>query len=254
MNERLGIAGSGTIAVGLARMAAEHGEVVLWARSDQSAERARAKAGDATVTTDFGALSGASFLVEAVAEQADVKGDLLERLAGIAADDAIVASTTSSLSITALSERCANGRFLGLHVFNPVPKMALVELVFPDAATMDSRARAFALCESWGKTAVEVPDVPGFVVNRLLFPFLFSAVNLLDETDILPEAIDTCMKLGAGHPMGPLALLDFVGLDVSVAIGDEIGAEVPQRLRDLVAEGKLGRKTGQGLIAWPAKP
>lgn len=253
MNERLGIAGSGTIACGLAKTAAEHGEVVLWARSEASAERARAKAGSATVTTEFDDLAGATLLVEAVSEEPEVKNPLLQRLAAIAGEQALIASTTSSLSITSLSDHCTQGRFLGLHVFNPVPRMELVELVFPEAATDDTRARAVAFCEAIGKTPVEVPDVPGFVVNRLLFPFLFSAVDLMDETGIAPEAVDTCMKLGAGHPMGPIALLDFVGLDVSVAIGDEIGASVPQRLRDLVAEGKLGRKSGQGLLGWSKK-
>ena len=126
--------------------------------------------------------------------------------------------------------------------------MKLVELAFPAAATdSDARARARALCEALGKTAVEVPDLPGFVVNRLLFPYLFSAVAFMEETGMAPEDVDTCMTLGAGHPMGPLALLDFVGLDVAVAIGDAIGADVPERLRALVAEGALGRKSGRGL-------
>ena len=100
--------------------------------------------------------------------------------------------------------------------------MELVELVFPDAASEDTRERTRALCEALDKTVVEVPDIPGFVVNRLLFPLLFAAVELLDEHDLEPEAIDACMKLGAGHPMGPLALLDFVGLDVALAIGESI--------------------------------
>jgi 3-hydroxybutyryl-CoA dehydrogenase len=93
---------------------------------------------------------------------------------------------------------------------------------------------------------VEVPDATGFVVNRLLFPYLFDAVRMLERDGIEPEAVDTCMKLGAGHPMGPLALLDFVGLDVATAIGESIGAEVPARVRELVAEGKLGKKSGEG--------
>ena len=138
-------------------------------------------------------------------------------------------------------------RFVGLHVFNPVPRMKLVELVFPAAAAPDTRARAHALCEDLGKTPVEVPDTPGFVVNRLLFPYLFSAVRLMEETGMPASDVDTCMTLGAGHPMGPLALLDLVGLDVSAAIGDEIGAEVPETVRRLVAEGALGRKSGRGL-------
>jgi 3-hydroxyacyl-CoA dehydrogenase len=124
--------------------------------------------------------------------------------------------------------------------------MKLVELIFPREATEQTRERALALCESFEKTPVEVPDVPGFVVNRLLFPYLFSAVRLLEETSIDPEGIDTCMRLGAGHPMGPLALLDLVGLDVSEAIGETIGESVPARVQELVAEGALGRKSGRG--------
>ena len=128
--------------------------------------------------------------------------------------------------------------------------MKLIELCFADAASDDTKTRTRALCESLGKTAVEVPDVPGFVVNALLFPYLFHAVEHSEKTGIPAADIDTAMKLGAGHPMGPMALLDFVGLDVSAAIGDEIGAAVPQKVRDLIAEGALGRKTGRGLLDW----
>src|SRR4029079_15920149 len=137
-------------------------------------------------------------------------------------------------------------RFVGLHVFNPVPKMDLVELAFPPEATDDTRARARALCAELGKTAVEVPDTPGFVVNRLLFPFLFDAVRLMERTGLDAEAVDTCMKLGAGHPMGPLALLDLVGLAVSAAIGRTIEVEIPETITALIAEGHLGRKAGHG--------
>jgi 3-hydroxybutyryl-CoA dehydrogenase len=260
VTERLAIAGSGAIACGLAATAATRGEVVLWARSDASAQRARASLEKVCgklegadperveVATDLDALAPASFLVEAIAEDEAAKADLLGRLAGVAAEDALLATTTSSLSVTALGEATGRAdRFVGLHVFNPVPKMALVELAFPAAASAATRDRARALCVELGKEPVEVPDLPGFVVNRLLFPFLFSAVRLLDETGLEPAAIDECMRLGAGHPMGPLALLDFVGLDVAVAIGEAIGAEVPARLRELVAAGELGRKTGAGL-------
>jgi 3-hydroxyacyl-CoA dehydrogenase len=124
--------------------------------------------------------------------------------------------------------------------------MDLVELAFPDAASEDTRRRARALCEALGKTAVEVPDTPGFVVNRLLFPYLFEAVRLMERTGLDAEAIDTCMQLGAGHPMGPLALLDLVGLDVSAAIGRTIDVEVPAKVEQLIAEGALGRKAGRG--------
>ena len=125
--------------------------------------------------------------------------------------------------------------------------MKLVELAFPAGAGDETRRRSHALCEALGKTAVEVPDSPGFVVNRLLFPYLFSAVEFLEESGMEPKDVDACMSLGAGHPMGPLALLDFVGLDVAVAIGDAIDAAVPERLRALVADGALGKKAGRGL-------
>jgi 3-hydroxybutyryl-CoA dehydrogenase len=249
MDELLGIAGSGTIACGLAEVAAAHGEVLLWARSEASAERVRASLDDdaVRVLTDPGALAESTFLVEAVAEDLAAKGPLLTELARHAGPDAIVATTTSSLSIAALA--AASGipeRFCGLHVFNPVARMELVELAFPPGVAASTRERARALCAALGKTSVEVPDVPGFVVNRLLFPYLFSAVRLVEETSLDPAAVDACMRLGAGHPMGPLALIDLVGLDVSAAIGDAIGAEVPATLRRLVAEGALGRKAGRG--------
>jgi len=162
-------------------------------------------------------------------------------------DLAVLATTTSSLPIGALATASGHPeRFVGLHVFNPVPKMDLVELAFPPEATPDTKQRAHALCEALGKTAVEVPDTPGFVVNRLLFPFLFEAVRLMERTGLDATAIDTCMQLGAGHPMGPLALLDLVGLDVSAAIGRTINVEIPAKIEELIADGALGRKAGRG--------
>jgi 3-hydroxybutyryl-CoA dehydrogenase len=261
MDERLGIAGSGAIACGLAAAAARHGEVVLWARSNGSAQRARGSveticgklsgeinARHVRVETDLAALGEATAVIEAVAEDEAVKAGILADLGQVADGGALLASTTSSLSIERLARASgASERFVGLHVFNPVPKMKLVELAFPQAATATTRERARALCDALGKTAVEVPNLPGFVVNRLLFPYLFSAVVFQEETGMSAEDVDLCMTLGAGHPMGPLALLDYVGLDVAVAIGDAIGAEVPERLRTLVAEGALGRKSGRGL-------
>lgn len=261
MDEKLGIAGSGAIATGLAACATRTDGHVLWARSDASAQRATkaiAKAcerlgeeydpANVTVTTDLEALGGATFIVEAISEDTALKSELLGRIAAIAADDALIGTTTSSLSVSELA--AASGRpehFVGLHVFNPVPRMKLVELAYPDAASDETRERATALCAALDKEAVDVPDLAGFVVNRLLFPYLFSAVDFMEQTGLPPASIDTCMQLGAAHPMGPIALLDYIGLDVSIAIGDAIEADVPQRLRDLAAEGKLGRKTREGL-------
>ena len=264
VTERLGIAGSGVIACGLAAAAARSGEVVLWARSSASADRAKARVEklcakeldglDPTnieVVRDFGALADASFLVESVVEDHGSKAALLSELARHADQDAVLSTTTSSLSIGELARATgAPERFLGLHVFNPVTRMKLVELVFPAEAADGTRSRAAALCEALGKTPVEVPDIPGFVVNRLLFPYLFSAVELMSETGMAPEDIDRCMTLGAGLPMGPIALLDFVGLDVAEAIGEAIGASVPPALHALVQSGDLGRKCGRGFYSY----
>jgi len=247
--ERLGIVGSGTIARGLAALAARHGPLVLCARSEGSAATARdyLDADAVEVTCDRERLAGLSFVVEAIVEEHAAKTALFAELAQILAPDAILATTTSSLSAAELgAESGRPERFAALHVFNPVTKMALVELAFPDAATAETRARAHALCEALGKTAVDVSDTPGFVVNRLLFPYLFDAVELLERTGMEPQAVDTCMRLGAGHPLGPLALLDLVGLDVAQAIGRTIDARVPARIDALVAEGALGRKSGRG--------
>ena len=259
MNERLGIAGSGAIACGLAASAAEHGEVVLWARSTESADRARASVEKAcgkmdgvdpskvNVVGDLDALSEATFIVESIVEETDAKAELLRRLGPLAADDAVLGTTTSSLSVQELAEASGHPeRFVALHVFNPVPRMKLVELAFPQGVNGGTRERAIALCEALGKTPVEVPDLPGFVVNRLLFPYLFSAVFFHEETGLDSESIDRCMTLGAGHPMGPLALLDFVGLDVSKAIGEAIGTEIPETVNRLIADGKRGKKDGRG--------
>jgi 3-hydroxybutyryl-CoA dehydrogenase len=247
----LGIVGSGAIARGLARAAAEHHEVVVWARSEQSAEKAAEKVGGAKVVTDLGELGACDIVVEAVAEELEIKTDIHKRLGELLPAETILATTTSSLSVAEIAN--ASGRperFAALHVFNPVEKMKLVELSFPDEATAETKLELHRLCERLEKTAVEVPDAAGFVVNKLLFPYLFDAVRLLERNNIDAQSVDTCMKLGAGHPMGPLALLDFVGLDVSAAIGESIGTEIPDRVRELIADGKLGRKTGEGFYTY----
>ena len=260
MSERIGIAGGGAIASGLACVAAEHGQVVLWARRPDAAtakverlieKRGGVGAGNVSISSDLDALREATFIVEAISEEQDAKAALLRRLGGGATNGTILATTTSALSITALAAETGRPeRFVGLHVFNPVPKMDLIELVFPPQADDETRSRARALCAALGKTAVEVPDTPGFVVNRLLFPYLFDAVALLEESGLEPKAIDDCMALGAGHPMGPLALLDYVGLDVAAAIGRSIGATVPARIDAMIADGALGKKVRRGFYAY----
>lgn len=259
--ETLGIAGSGVIATGLAACAARTDGHVLWARSETSADRARAAlaklcerlgephvAKNVRVTTDLAALADSSFIVETIVEDLSQKSGLLDRLGQLARPDAVIASTTSSLCIESLA--LASGRpaaFSGLHLFNPVPKMRLVEIAFPANVATETRRRVRDLCLALDKEAIETPAIPGFVVNRLLFPFLFSAVDHMERTGLSPEMIDACMRHGAGHPMGPIALLDYIGLDVCVAIGDALGCPTPARVRSLVAEGATGRKARRGL-------
>jgi 3-hydroxybutyryl-CoA dehydrogenase len=267
--ERPAIAGSGTIACGLAACASVASEVLLLARSDASAWRAEEQAhslsakvdgGDAKrikVTTAVGDLADRDLVVEAIVEELGPKADLLKS-AGEAAGDADLATTTSSLSLDELAAQSGHAeRVFGLHPFNPVAKMELVELCLPDAAREEIGPRARAWCEAIGKTVVEVPNEPGFVVNRLLFPYLFDAVRLMEQTGMEAEDVDHCMTLGANYPMGPLALLDLIGADVAVAIGEALYADSgeehhrpPGRLIALVEEGKLGRKSGAGFYEY----
>ncbi len=264
--ERFAVVGSGAIACGLAAAAARLGEVILVARSDRSARLARGKLetvcsrlGDdplaerINVEHDYGAIDGATFVVETVLEDLKVKREVLRAIGEVTSPDAILGTSTSSLSIQDLAHASGDPtRFVGFHPFNPVPRMKLLEVAFPPEASASTRARVKAFGERLGKKVVEVPDRPGFVVNALLFPYLFGAVELLERTGMEPSDVDTCMTLGAGHPMGPLALLDYVGLDVAQAIGDAIDLPVPGRIDELVADGALGKKTGRGFYAYGA--
>lgn len=259
--ERLGIAGSGVIATGLAACAARTPGHVLWARSTASADKARAalsrhcdRLGDGhnpanvAVTTDLNDLSRSTYLVEAIVEDLAAKADLLARLRPLLAPGAVMASTTSSLCIRTLAAASSvPERFAGLHVFNPVPKMRLVEVAFSDEASADTRSRTVELCISLDKEPIEAPAIPGYVVNTLLFPYLFHAVEFMQRYRMAPEMVDACMQMGAAHPMGPIALLDYIGLDVAAAIGDALGHDVPQIIRDRVAIGAFGKKTRSGL-------
>jgi len=264
--EFVAIAGSGTIATGLAAVATtSSSRVVLLVRSEESAARALAAvekasrriAGAApekvTATLNLPEIATADLLVEAIIEDHPTKADLLKRVAE-AAPGADLATTTSSLSVTDLGRDSGQPeRVYGLHVFNPVPTMKLVELIFPDSLDDAVGERAHDWCHMIEKTAVEVPDTAGFAVNRLLFPYLFDAVRYQERTGLEAAAVDQCMTLGVAHPMGPLALLDLVGLDVAVAIGQAVNAEsgnpdhlAPATIGELIGAGHLGRKTGRG--------
>jgi 3-hydroxybutyryl-CoA dehydrogenase len=264
--EEIAVAGSGAIAIGLAAVASANTErVLLLARSEASAARAREELDRACPRVDGGsaarvevvtsdeALAGSGLVVEAIVEDHDTKADLLARV-GIAAPCADLATTTSSLSITELGEACGHpDRLFGLHVFNPVPVMRLVELCLPEGVDPGVGDRAENWCLSAGKTPVRVADHAGFVVNRLLFPYLFDAVRLQERTGMPSKDVDTCMSLGLAHPMGPLALLDLIGLDVAMAISEALHADsgnpehlAPESVVAKVEAGELGQKTGRG--------
>jgi 3-hydroxybutyryl-CoA dehydrogenase len=266
--ESPGVAGSGAIATGLAAVSTTTADTILLARSEASAWRAEEKVVAACakiegaepsrlrVTTDPKDLADCDVVVEAVIEEVGPKGEVLSAVAE-ACPSADLATTTSSLSIAAIADEAGiEGRLFGLHVFNPVPRMKLVEVCFP-ASGEETREQALAWCAALGKTAVEVPDQAGFVVNRLLFPYLFDAVRMVERTGMEAGEVDACMKLGAGHPMGPLALLDFVGLDVAEAIGDALYADSadmahkpPGLMVEMVGEEKMGRKSGAGFYSY----
>src|SRR5215216_2005061 len=267
--DRPAIAGSGTIATGLAACATVASTVRLLARSDASAWKAEEQAqalcakldgADAKrvkVTTHPGDLADCDVVIEAVIEELEPKVERLKTVAD-AAVEADLATTTSSLSLDQLASRGGHPeRTFGLHPFNPVVRMELIELCIPDGARDEIAVRARNWCESIGKTVVEVPNEPGFVVNRLLFPYLFDAVRLMEQTGMKAEEVDSCMTLGANYPMGPLALLDLIGADVAVAIGEALYADTnaehhrpPGRLMALVDQGKVGRKSGAGFYEY----
>jgi len=208
------------------------------------------------VTTDAGELVGAGLVVEAVPEDPALKARVLAAVEA-AAPDAVLATNTSSLSIDGLAAGlAAPERFLGLHFFNPVPASDLVEIVVGSRTDADLVGAAQGWVEALGKTAITVTDSPGFASSRLGVAIALEAMRMLEEGVASAADIDTAMTLGYRHPVGPLRTTDLVGLDVRLAIAEHLAREVgprfepPQVLRDLVAAGKLGRKTGEGFYTW----
>ena len=275
--KRVGIVGSGIMGSGIAEVAAKTGhEVVLRSRQQATAdamvaslEKSLAKQvekgrlseedRDATLarvsaTTDLGALAECDLVIESIVEDLGPKKALFNELDQVCKDHTILATNTSTLPVVEMAmETGRPEKVCGVHFFNPAPMMSLVEIVRPISASDETIAAALAFVEACGKTAVEVKDQAGFIVNALLFPYLNNAIRLLEQGVATKEGIDEAMKGGCGFPMGPFALLDLVGLDTSLAILEALYAEfrdpnyapVPL-LKRMVAADLLGRKSGRG--------
>jgi 3-hydroxybutyryl-CoA dehydrogenase len=278
---RVGVVGAGTMGNGIAQVFAHSGyEVILADAVPAALDRAKstiekslgkfvekgkrsapdrdAALGRLQTTSSLDALASVDYVVEAIAENVDVKRDVFSRLDAITQPDVILTSNTSSISITTLGAATKRpDKVLGMHFMNPVPLMTLVELIRGQVTSPASMSVATTLCGKLGKTPVEAADYPGFISNRILMPMINEAVYAVMEGVGTPEAIDTVMKLGMNHPMGPLTLADFIGLDVCLAIlnvlhegiGDPKYRPCPL-LRRMVAAGHLGRKSGRGFYTY----
>jgi 3-hydroxybutyryl-CoA dehydrogenase len=208
--------------------------------------------------SDLNALSGSDLVVEAIVEDEAIKARMFKELDAVLAPEAILASNTSSIPIAGLAAATGRpDRVLGLHFFSPVPVMKLVEVVVGLDTAPETVARAEAFAAQIGKTAIRTKDRSGFIVNFLLVPYLMAAVRMYEDGFATREAIDEGMKLGCGHPMGPLQLCDFIGLDVLYSVCDSLYEEFkrdeyapPPLMKRMVVSGHLGRKTGRGFYEY----
>ena len=275
--KKIGVLGTGTMGAGIIQVLAQNGyEVVMRARREASIEKGMATVnknlekmvakekitaeekeaimGRITGSTDINIIADADLVIEAATEDMEAKKALFAELNGICKPETIIATNTSSLSITEIA--AASGRpdrVIGMHFFNPVPAMKLVEIIKGLATSEETKATILELTAALGKTPVEVEEAPGFVVNRILIPMINEGIGILADGVADAKGVDTAMKLGANHPMGPLELGDLIGLDVCLAIMDVLYTEYGDPkyrahtlLRKMVRAGKLGRKTGIG--------
>jgi 3-hydroxybutyryl-CoA dehydrogenase len=282
--ERVGVVGGGFMGSGIAEVAARTGfDVRVVEPDEEGLERARRAIGRSVArgvaagkldeeeaaelhgrisfTTRVADLAGSDLVVEAVPEDERVKRDVFAALGAVVDADAILASNTSSIPIAELAAATTNpARVLGLHFFSPVPVMKLVEVVVALDTSEQTVERASAFAEAIGKHPIRTKDRSGFVVNMLLVPYLMAAVRMHEDGFASREDIDTGMRLGCGHPMGPLTLCDFIGLDVLYAVCNSLYEEFkrdeyapPPLMKRMVAAGRLGRKAGRGFYDYEAQ-
>jgi 3-hydroxybutyryl-CoA dehydrogenase len=280
----IGIIGAGTMGNGIAQVAASAGyDVVLLDVSDAALEKGLAALNNSLdrlikkevisaeqksqtlarikTTTQYSDLAPVSLVIEAATENQAIKESILQQVDQVVGKDAIIASNTSSISITHLgSLNSRPERFIGIHFFNPPPLMALIEVIMGKQTSPETLQAVLAMATRMGKEPITVQSSPGFVVNRILLPMINEAFFVLHEGIASPEDIDTGMKLGCNHPIGPLALADLIGLDTCLAIMEVYHKEFKDDkyrpsplLIDLVAKGYLGRKTGRGVYAYDKK-
>jgi 3-hydroxybutyryl-CoA dehydrogenase len=275
--KKVGVIGTGTMGAGIVQVLAQHGyEVVMRSRHQESVDKGLAKVeknlskmvakekiseddknaamGRITGSTDIAIVKDADLIIEAASENMEAKKALFKELDELVGPDTILASNTSSLSITEIAMATSRpDKVVGMHFFNPVPAMKLVEIINGLLTSEETNKAVTDLSADLGKEPVQIKEAPGFVVNRILIPEINEAIEILNEGIASAEDIDTAMKLGCNHPMGPLALGDLIGLDVCLAIMNTLYTEFGDSkyrpsilLKKMVRAGKLGMKTGAG--------